>query len=157
MAWLPENVPADNSVSIVHGDYRAENTITMADQPKIAAVLDWELSTIGHPLSDLAYCCVAYHGDVNSGGSSYFDNDLEALGIPTEEEVIAQYCQLTGRDGIDDWYFYIVFSLFRMAAIIQGVYKRGLDGNAASSRALEFGDICRDRAEAAWRMVEENA
>jgi aminoglycoside phosphotransferase (APT) family kinase protein len=156
MAWLPENVPADDSVSIVHGDYRAENTITMADQPKIAAVLDWELSTIGHPLSDLAYCCVAYHGDVNSGGSSYFGNDLEALGIPTEEEVIAQYCQLTGRDGIDDWYFYIVFSLFRMAAIIQGVYKRGLDGNAASTRALEFGDICRERAEAAWRMVEEN-
>jgi aminoglycoside phosphotransferase (APT) family kinase protein len=157
MAWLPENVPADDSVSIVHGDYRAENTITMADQPKIAAVLDWELSTIGHPLSDLAYCCVAYHGDVNSGGSSYFGNDLDALGIPNEEEVISQYCQLTGRDGIDDWYFYIVFSLFRMAAIIQGVYKRGLDGNAASSRALEFGDICRDRAEAAWRMVETNA
>ncbi len=157
MEWLPENVPADNSVGIVHGDYRAENTITSAAQPKIAAVLDWELSTIGHPLSDLAYCCVAYHGNLNSSGNSFYGKDLKSLGIPEEQEIIAQYCELTGRDGIKDWYFYIVFSMFRMGAIIQGVYKRGLDGNAASSRALEFKDICRLRADAAWNMVEANA
>ncbi len=152
--WLPARLPADESVSIVHGDYRPGNTIVKPDRPEIAAVLDWELSTLGHPLSDLGYCCANYHGEVSSLGD-FSKLDHRALGIPTEAEFIDTYCRHSGRDGIEDFHWYVVFSLFRSAAIIQGVYKRGLDGNAASKEALTFGAMARERAETAWRLVEE--
>jgi len=153
--WLPKNLPADTSVSIVHGDYRPGNTITDAAKPTIAAVLDWELSTLGHPLADLGYCCAAYHGKISSVGD-FSLLDHAALGIPTETEFVEKYCHYSGRDGIDDFAYYVIFSLFRSAAIIQGVYKRGLDGNASSEQALEFGNMARGRAETAWQLVEEN-
>ncbi len=147
MQWLPENVPEDDTTTLVHGDYRLGNTIVHPTEPRIAAVLDWELSTLGHPLADLAYCyvsCFMGTGEV-----------LELLpGLPQEDEFVQRYCQLTGRGGIPDWTFYKVFQLFRLAAIVQGVYKRGLDGIASSAKAVTYGDKCRDRAVAAWAMVE---
>ena len=154
VGWLPAHQPADASASIVHGDYRPGNTIAHPARGEIVAVLDWELSTLGHPLSDLGYCCANYHGEVSSQGS-FSTLDHRALGIPTEDEFIAAYCRHSGRDGIEDFHWYVVFSLFRSAAIIQGVYKRGLDGIASSKDALTFGDMARERAETAWRLVEE--
>ena len=153
--WLPKNLPADTSISIVHGDYRPGNTITYATEPRVAAVLDWELSTLGHPLADLGYCCAAYHGKISSVGDfSLLDHG--ALGIPTEEEFVAKYCEYSGRSKIDDAPYYVIFSLFRSAAIIQGVYKRGLDGNASSDQALMFGEMAKARAATAWGLVESH-
>ena len=151
--WLPKNLPADTSTSLVHGDYRPGNTITCAAEPRVAAILDWELSTLGHPLADLGYCCAAYHGKISSiGDFSLLDH--VALGIPTEEEFVAKYCEYSGRSKIDNAAFYVIFSLFRSAAIIQGVYKRGLDGNASSDQALMFGEMAKARASTAWALVE---
>ena len=154
MAWLPENLPADQSVSIVHGDYRPGNTITHPTEPRIAALLDWELSTIGHPLADLGYCCASYHGEVLSVGE-FSSLDHEAMGIPSEKEFVERYCHYAGRDQIEDFHYYVIFSLFRSTAIIQGVYKRGLDGNASSEDALNYGELAKGRADAAWKLVEE--
>ena len=153
VAWLPDNIPADKSTSIVHGDYRPGNTIAHPSEPRIVAVLDWELSTLGHPLADLGYCCAAYHGSVSSTGN-FAGLDHAALGIPTEAEFRDLYLKYSGREAIEDFHFYVVFSLFRSAAIIQGVYKRGLEGNAASSQALGFARMARERAGTAWRLVE---
>lgn len=153
--WLLANMPDDPSVSIVHGDFRPGNTIAGVSDTGIVAVLDWELSTLGHPLADLGYCCAAYHGEVGSIGN-FSTLDHGALGIPTEQAFVEAYCRHSGRDGIENFHYYVVHSLFRSAAIIQGVYKRGLDGNASSTEALTFGDLARERAETAWRVVEEN-
>jgi aminoglycoside phosphotransferase (APT) family kinase protein len=146
MQWLPDNIPVDDTTTLVHGDYRLGNTIVHASEPRISAVLDWELATFGHPLADLAYCYVACYmgtGEV-----------LELLpGLPNEDEFIGRYCALTNRGGIPDWTFYKVFQLFRLAAIVQGVYKRGLDGISSSAKAVTYGDKCRNRAEAAWDAV----
>ena len=153
--WLPRNLPADTSISIVHGDYRPGNTITHDTESRVAAVLDWELSTLGHPLADLGYCCAAYHGKISSVGDfSLLDHG--ALGIPTEEEFVAKYCEYSGRSKIDEAPYYVIFSLFRSAAIIQGVYKRGLDGNASSDQALMFGEMAKARAATAWGLVESH-
>ncbi len=153
MQWLPEHVPESDQSGIVHGDYRVGNCIVHPTEPRVVAVIDWELSTLGHPLGDLAYFCQAWRGEATPGGS-LVGLDLEALGIPTEEQVLARYCELTGRERIDDWAFYMVFVMFRSAAIVQGVYKRGLDGNASSDRAGEYGAMVRKRAEEAWALVE---
>ena len=152
MAWLPDNIPASDDSAIAHGDYRISNCVLHPSEPRIVAVLDWELCTLGHPLADLSYCCMGYHGTI-SRGDTFVGIDFEATGIPTEQAFVARYCELTGRDGIDDWTFYIVFSLFRSAAIVQGVYKRGLDGNASSDQTDQFADSCRIRADWAWRLV----
>jgi len=152
--WLIEHLPDDQSASVVHGDFRPGNTITYPDRTNIAAVLDWELSTLGHPLADLGYCCAAYHGEVGSTGV-FSTLDHASLGIPTEQEFVDAYCRHSGRDGIENFHYYVVHSLFRSAAIIQGVYKRGLDGIASSTEAVTFGDLARERAETAWRIVEE--
>jgi len=151
--WLPANVPADASSGIVHGDYRLGNCLVHPSEPRIVAVLDWELSTLGHPLGDVAYCCMPYRGDLGSLGS-LVGSGLAANGIPSEAEFLERYCTRTGRDGIADWDFYMVFALFRIAAIVQGVYKRGLDGNASSESARSFGHMCRLRAEIAWEIAE---
>jgi aminoglycoside phosphotransferase (APT) family kinase protein len=153
MKWLPENIPPSDESGIVHGDYRVGNCVLHPTEPRIVAVLDWELSTLGHPLGDLAYFCQAWRGGMVPG-DSLCDMDLAAAGIPTEEAVVARYCKLTGRDRIEDWNFYMVFVMFRSAAIVQGVYKRGLDGNASSDRASMYGDLVKDRADEAWSLVE---
>jgi len=153
MQWLPEHVPESDASGIVHGDYRVGNCIVHPTEPRVVGVLDWELSTLGHPLGDLAYFCQAWRGEATPG-ASLTGIDLEAWGIPTEEQVVARYCELTGRERIDDWIFYMVFVMFRSAAIVQGVYKRGLDGNASSERAGEYGVMVRKRSEEAWALVE---
>ena len=153
MEWLPRNVPATAAETVVvHGDYRLGNAIVHPTEPRIAAVLDWELSTLGHPLADLGYVCQTYYADEDDQHGLNRPN-LHALGIPTEEEFVARYCEMAGRDGIENWRFYLVYNLFRSAAIIQGVYRRGLDGNASSETALGFAGYCRVRAARAWRLA----
>lgn len=151
MRWLPEHLPAEDETAIVHGDFRLENMIWHALEPRILAVVDWELGTLGHPLADLAYNCLPWHGADRARG------DLRGLprdhGIPSEADYVAAYCRRTGRSGIEHWNFYLVLSLFRLAAISQGVYKRGLDGNVSSPGALDRGAKARELAEKAWALA----
>ena len=152
-AWLGENMPADDETTVVHGDYRLENMILHPSEPRVLAVVDWELGTLGNPLSDLAYNCLPYHsGDDVRGFLGGMDH--AATGIPSEEAYVGAYCARTGRGGIPDWSFYLAFSLFRLAAISQGVYKRGLDGNASSPDAVERGAKARQLAEAGWAIAQ---
>ena len=153
MEWLPANVPDSDRSGVVHGDFRIGNLVIHPTEPRVLAVLDWELSTLGHPLGDLAYFCQGYRGEA-APGDSLVGSDLDALGIPDEDAVVKRYCELTDRGGIDHWEFYMVFVMFRSAAIVQGVYKRGIDGNASSDRAKEFGALVRLRAVDAWRLVQ---
>jgi aminoglycoside phosphotransferase (APT) family kinase protein len=155
IAWLPENIPAAEETRIVHGDYRIDNVIFHSVEPRILAVLDWELSTLGHPLADFAYHCMVWRippGVFRGLGGL----DLAPLGIPTEREYVEAYCRRTGRAGIEprDWEYYIVYNMFRIAAIVQGVMARALQGNASSAQALETGRAARPLAEMAWRQVE---
>ena len=152
MDWLPAHIPASDESGVVHGDYRLGNCIVHPTEPRVVAVLDWELSTLGHPLGDLAYFCQAYRGE-GIAGQTLGGADLDALGIPGEAEILDRYCALSGRQGIDDWSFYLVFVMFRSAAIVQGVYKRGLDGNAASERAREYGALVRAHANRALELA----
>jgi aminoglycoside phosphotransferase (APT) family kinase protein len=124
---LPARIPADDTVTIAHGDYRPENVMFHLTEPRVIAVLDWELSTLGHPLADLAYNCILYHSVSESWGTLIGVNLAEA-GIPSESEYVAAYCRRTRRQAIDDFDFYLAFSLFRLASIGQGVFKRNLDG-----------------------------
>jgi aminoglycoside phosphotransferase (APT) family kinase protein len=156
--WLPANIPPGDETRINHGDYRLGNTIVHPTEPRIIAVLDWELSTLGHPLADLAYNCMMYHFGEGFGASGgYAGTDLEAFGIPNEDEYLAAYACRTGRAAIPSWDFYLAFSLFRLAAIVQGVYKRGLDGNASSETATKYGNRARALADLAWSMVAKRA
>ncbi|MCK2148286.1 phosphotransferase [Marinobacter alexandrii] len=154
--WLPENLPSTDECAIAHGDYRFGNLMLAPDSPQVIAILDWELSTLGHPLADLAYYCLPYHlpSDLE-GMRGLLGEDLEALGIPTEQETIKRYCDQSGRDSIDDWHVYLAFSLFRLAAILQGVYKRALDGNAANANALDVGKRASLLAQVGWRIASE--
>lgn len=158
MAWLPENLPAKDETSIAHGDYRFGNLMLAPDRPEVIAILDWELSTLGHPLADLAYYCLPYYlpSDLE-GMRGLLGEDLDALGIPDEQETIARYCRQTGRDGIADWHVFLAFSLFRLASILQGVYKRALDGNAANANALDVGKRASLLADVGWRIASEGA
>lgn len=160
MEWLPRHIPSEDAderlSTVVHGDFRLGNTIVHRSEPRVIAVLDWELSTIGNPLADLSYLCQQYHSEEGS------ENPIagvagEILGIPTEQELIDEYCNATGRSGVEHWGFYIVYNMFRSASIIQGVYKRGLDGNASSETARQYADACRMRADCAWNLVEKLA
>jgi aminoglycoside phosphotransferase (APT) family kinase protein len=153
MEYLPANVPADDTSCIVHGDYRLGNMLLHPTEPRIVAVVDWELSTLGHPLGDLGYSCMIYHSGI-VGRVSLSDQSRSDTGIPTEEEFLAEYCRLTGRDGIPDWNFYLAFSFFRLASILQGVYKRGIMGNASSTEAMERGRLAREIADLAWSLLE---
>jgi aminoglycoside phosphotransferase (APT) family kinase protein len=151
MAWLPAHIPPGDETALVHGDFRVENLIVHPTAPRIVAVVDWELATLGHPLADLAYNGLAYHLEPGWLGESA--GDTESLGVPSEAEHIAAYCRLTGRNGIPDWPFYLAFSMFRLASILQGVYARGLQGNAASAHALQRGAAARQIAERAWDVA----
>ncbi len=161
MAWLPQNIPAsakdDSQTSVVHGDYRLDNLIFHPDKPQILAVLDWELSTLGHPLADFSYHCMSWHivpGTFRGIGGL----DLLALGIPTEKEYIRMYCDQTGlakpQDLEVDWNFYLAFNLFRIAAILQGIAKRVETGTASSEQARSSGAGARPMAELAWSFAQ---
>lgn len=150
--YLPEHIPDEPSVTIAHGDYRLGNTMFHPTEPRMIAVLDWELCTIGHPLADVAYCCM-YDLLGVAGGATEIDR-TKTPGVPTEQEFVAEYCRHAGRDGIPNWNFYLAFSMFRLASISQGVYKRGLDGNASSERAMTLGDACRNLADHAWQIAQ---
>ena len=153
MEYLPANVPADDTSCIVHGDYRLGNMLLHPTEPKILALVDWELSTLGHPLGDLGYSCMFFHSGI-VGRASLGDQIGSATGIPSEEEFLAEYCRLTGRDGIPNWNFYLAFSFFRLSSICQGVYKRGIMGNASSTEALARGRLARDFADVAWTFIK---
>lgn len=153
--WLPQHVPAADDVCLVHGDYRIDNLIFHPDEPRILAVIDWELSTLGHPLADFAYHVMVWRLSYQAF-RGLADADLPALGIPDEAAYVQAYLRNSGRGHIDgaEWEFAIAYNLFRVACIRQGVLKRALDGNASNERALEAGARSREMAETAWLQVE---
>jgi aminoglycoside phosphotransferase (APT) family kinase protein len=156
LVWLPQNIPADDETTLVHGDYRLDNMIFHAQEPRIVAVVDWELSTLGHPLADFSYHVMLWRvpAGENRGLAGI---DCAALGIPTEEQYLATYCERTGRAGVAPavWDFCMAYNLFRIACIRQGILRRVVDGTAASRHAREAGAKARETAELAWRQVEE--
>jgi aminoglycoside phosphotransferase (APT) family kinase protein len=153
IAWLPANVPGDEETRIVHGDYRLDNVIFHPTEPRILAVLDWELSTLGNPLGDFAYHMMSWRlgADAYRGLKGH---DLGALGIPTEADYRRLYCRRTGRQDIAHWDFYMAYNMFRLAAILQGIMGRVREGTAANARAQDTGARARAIAEAGWRQVE---
>lgn len=156
VAWLKASIPNHDEAAITHGDYRISNLMFETDEPHIIAVLDWELSTLGHPLADLGYVCMGYRIPANVPFLSGLRGlDLPALGIPTEEETVATYCHRTGRDGAPDLAFFIALSFFRYASIAQGVYARSLQGNATDKRAALAGQAAIALAEEGWRIAQE--
>ena len=150
--WLPENLPDDAETAVVHGDYRLGNLMVHPDRPEVVAIFDWELSTLGHPLADLGYNLIPWvteHGrHLGLAGA-----DLAALGVPDRDRYVAAYCRAAGRAEFDPA-FHIAFSLFRSAAIVEGVYARGLAGNASSADAAKYGAMTRPQAELAWSLIE---
>ena len=197
MKWLPENTPDDDTSCIVHGDYRLDNLVLAADEARVSAVLDWELSTLGHPLADLAHGCAHYYisianqlplagvaagrgaddaavaagggvdntavaarrgvddaaGEDGTNGGDGADASADS-GIPTEREYVETYCRYTGRSDVPNWNFYLAFVIFRYAGIAQGVYKRGLQGNASSQEAMSLGKIVEVASDKAWEITQ---
>ena len=156
--WLPENIPADESVSIVHGDFRLDNVVLHPTEPRVIAVLDWELSTIGHPLADFTYHLLAWQmPEIGIGSTGLVGKDIEALGIPGEDEYVARYCERTGRhDGIAHRPFYSAFNFFRLAAILQGIAGRVRDGTAASAHARQAAAAVTPLAESGMAFARRN-
>ncbi len=152
--WLPSNIPSDQETTIAHGDFRLDNMILHSTEPRVLAIVDWELSTLGHPLADLAYNCMTYHLPEGPLWKGLGDQDCEALGIPSETEYVSAYCRRTGRDGVPDWDFFMAFGLFRLASICQGVYARALQGNASSTNARAVGEKAPMLADAGWSFAQ---
>lgn len=155
IAWLPAHVPPSDAAAIVHGDYRLDNVIWHPTEPRILAVLDWELSTLGHPLSDFAYHAMIYRL-TPSEFRGIAGLDLSALGIPDESAYVRAYERRTGVARIPDrdWTFYLAFNMFRLAAILHGVFARALQGNAADANARDMGSRAEALAELAWSLKE---
>jgi len=153
--WLPDNIPDDESASIVHGDYRLDNMVLHPTEPRVIAVLDWELSTIGHPLADFTYHLMAWHmPDIGIGSIGLVGKPLAELGIPGEEDYVARYCARTGRQrGIPGMNFYLAFNFFRLAAILQGIAGRVRDGTAASAHASEAVKAVQPLADLGWQYA----
>ena len=157
LAWLPANIPVGEETALVHGDYRLDNLIFQAHSPRMLAIVDWELSTLGHPLADFSYHVMLWRLPAGVGGGLQ-GLDLRSLGIPTEPEYIAAYCARTGRPAIEPgvWEFCMAYNLFRIACIQQGIMKRALEGTAASRHAREAGGKARATADFAWQQVEQH-
>jgi aminoglycoside phosphotransferase (APT) family kinase protein len=152
LEWLPANLPTQQDVSIVHGDYRCDNVMFHPTEPRILAILDWELSTIGDPLSDFAFHLMVYRMPV-LGVTGMLGKDLRALNIPSEQEYIEMYCQLTGRQGIANLDFYLAFAMFRLAGIFHGIRGRVARGTAANAKAREYAQHVEALAELAWQQA----
>ena len=149
IAWLPANIPTQKRTSVVHGDFRVDNLIYDKEDPsQVLAVLDWELSTLGDPLADAAYGCMAHYFDSNSAMLSGLRGlDLDSLGIPSDKAYMEGYCKNMGIPSIaDTWNFYLCFGFFRMAAILQGVYKRSLEGKNNGQRCFSSEGLCSGKA-----------
>lgn len=150
IAWLPHHIPPGEDTAIVHGDFRLDNLLFHPTEPRILAVLDWELSTLGHPFADFSYHCMSWH--IAPGQFRGIAGlDLGALGIPSQQQYIARYAERTGKTiRLEDFNFYLAFNMFRLASIMQGIMKRYVEGTAASAQALESGKMARPMAELAW-------
>lgn len=159
MTWLHANMPEDDGqVALVHGDFRLDNMMFHPTEPKVIAVLDWELSTLGHPCADLAYQCMGLKMPAEGAGmQGLLGLDLAELGIPTEEEYVARYCERRGIDKLDNWTFYLAFSFFRLAAIVQGVAKRAVDGNASNKDAAKMAAYVEPLATMALHTIKQAA
>jgi aminoglycoside phosphotransferase (APT) family kinase protein len=160
MDWLPQHIPEGardaSQVAIVHGDFRLDNVIFHPSEPRILAVLDWELSTLGHPLADFSYHCMAWHIP-HAMGRGIGGLDIASLGIPSERDYVDLYAKRTGITDLDrvraEWNFYLAYNLFRIGAILQGIARRVVDGTAASAQARTAGAGARPMAELAWQFA----
>jgi aminoglycoside phosphotransferase (APT) family kinase protein len=156
--WLPARIPPGDETAIVHGDYRFDNVIFHPSEPRIVAVLDWELSTLGHPLVDFAYHCMTWRMPAAEGSRGLAGAHLAELGIPSEREYLNTYLATTGRtQAVSDehWAYYMVFNMFRLVGILQGITKRALQGNASNAQALQAGRRARPLAEQAWALAQQ--
>ena len=148
--WLPKNIPDDDETTIVHGDYRLDNMILKNNE--VIGILDWELSTLGHPIADFSYHCLSWRTQ-----EAFWDQTkLKELGIPSEKEYMEMYCENSGKDLSNNWEFYMAFNMFKIAGILQGILGRVRDGTAASKHAEERGNMVFPLSEAAWSTIEEN-
>jgi aminoglycoside phosphotransferase (APT) family kinase protein len=157
ITWLEQNMPEeDGLVSLIHGDFRLDNLIFSHHHLQAIALLDWELSTLGHPFADLGYQCMQLRMSREGALKGLGDINRVDLGIPSEQQYIALYCQYRGIESIPNWTFYLCFSFFRFAAILQGVFQRAQQGNAASSKALEYGKMAPELAKIAVDLINHN-
>ena len=148
--WLPKNIPDDDETTIVHGDYRLDNMILKNNE--VVGILDWELSTLGHPIADFSYHCLSWR----TQEAFWDETKLKELGIPSEREYMEMYCENSGKDLSNNWEFYMAFNMFKIAGILQGILGRVRDGTAASKHAEERGNMVFPLSEAAWSTIEEN-